>query len=85
MNHHDSAYERRARVDINKLKEKYVIDIVTAERLEEILVYLYLSQNSKNQRGVQIQTDKLKNVLQNCRRIVPRAMQAHSAQATARL
>lgn len=85
MNYHDNAFERRARIDINKLKEKYVIDIITAERLEEILVYLYLSQNSKNQRGVQIQTDKLKSVLQNCRRIIPPAMQAQSAQAGARV
>lgn len=85
MNYQDNAYERRARADVNKLKEKYVIDIITAERLEEIFVYLYLSQKSKNPRGIDIQTEKLKAILQNCRRIIPPAPAVQNAKAGCRI
>jgi hypothetical protein len=69
MDYQNNIFEKRAQADIFKLKEKYVIDIITAERIQEILIYLYLSQGSKNQRGINLQTEKLKNVLHNCPRI----------------
>jgi hypothetical protein len=65
MDYQNNVFEKRAQADIFKLKEKYVIDIITAERIQEILIYLYLSQGSKNQRGINLQTEKLKNVLHN--------------------
>jgi hypothetical protein len=71
MDYQDNIFEKRAQADINKLKEKYVIDIITAGRLQEIFVYLYLSQASRNQRGINLQTEKLKDVLHNCSRIMP--------------
>lgn len=65
----DNILEKRAQADINKFKQKYVLDLVTAERIQEVLIYLYLSQGSKNQRGINLQTEKLKNILHNCPRI----------------
>ena len=70
MNYQNNVFEKRAQAQINKLRQEYVIDMITAERLEEILVYLYLSQGSRNQRGINIQTEKMKNVLHNCPRII---------------
>jgi hypothetical protein len=67
---YQNIFEKRAQAQINKLKEKYVIDLITAGRIQEILVYLYLSQGNKNQRGVNLQTENLKNVLHNCPKIV---------------
>jgi hypothetical protein len=67
MNNQSNAFEKRAQADINKLKQKYMIDLITAERLKEVLIYLYLSQGSKNQRGINIQKDKLNTILHNCR------------------
>ncbi|HEY8559427.1 MAG TPA: hypothetical protein VIL74_03410 [Pyrinomonadaceae bacterium] len=79
MNYQDDLYEKRAQTDINKLKQKYVIDIIAAERIKEILVYLYLSQGSRNQRGINLQTEKLKNVLHNCPKIMAPAFTAPTA------
>jgi hypothetical protein len=62
-------FEKRAQADINKLKQTYLIDLSTAARLQDILVYLYLSQGSKNQRGISLQTEKLKKVLHNCQKL----------------
>lgn len=70
MNYQNNVFEKRAQAQINKLRQEYVIDMITAERLEEILVYLYLSQGSRNQRGINIQTEKMKNVLHNCPKII---------------
>jgi len=70
MNYQNNIFEKRAQADINKLKQEYVIDMITAERLEEVFVYLYLSQGSRNQRGINLQTEKLKNILRNCPKII---------------
>jgi hypothetical protein len=87
MDYQSNAFEKRAQADINKLKQTYVIDLISAARIQEILVYLYLSQNSKNQRGINLQTEKLKSVLHNCPRIIappvyasptPKAVGAHA-------
>lgn len=85
MNYQDNAFDRRARADINKLKAIYVIDIITAERIQEILVYLYLSQASKNQRGINLQTEKLKNALHTCPKIVSPAFSAQNTKAGCRV
>lgn len=86
MNYQDNAFERRARADINKLKAIYVIDIITAERIQEILIYLYLSQASKNQRGINLQTEKLKNALHGCPRITAApVLAANSVKVACRL
>jgi hypothetical protein len=69
MDYQSNVFDKRARADIDRFKQKFVIDIPTSERLRETLVYLYLSQNSKNQRGVELQTKKLKNILFNCPKI----------------
>ena len=72
MSYQNNVFEKRAQAEINKLKQEYVIDMVTAERLEEVFVYLYLSQGSRNPRGISIQTEKLKGILHNCpKRITP--------------
>ncbi|MBS1796892.1 MAG: hypothetical protein JSS81_23905 [Acidobacteria bacterium] len=63
-------FEKRAQAEINKLKETYVIDLVTAERLRDIFIYLFLSRLSRNPRGISIQTEKLNAVLHHCPRIV---------------
>jgi hypothetical protein len=70
MDYQDNVFEKRAQADINKLKERYVIDIITGERLQEIFIYLYLSQASRNQRGINLQTEKLRNVLHTCPKII---------------
>jgi hypothetical protein len=70
MDYQANVFEKRAQADINKLKEKYMIDVITGERIQEILVYLYLSQGSRNQRGINLQTENLKNVLHNCPKII---------------
>lgn len=85
MNFQDNSIERQARADINKLKEIYIIDSITAERLQDILIYLYLSQGSKNQRGVQLQTEKLKNVLHTCPRIAAPAIASKTANLVCRI
>jgi len=85
MKFQDGSIERQARADINKLKEIYVIDAITAERLLDILTYLYLSQGNKNQRGVQLQTEKLKNVLHTCPRIAAPTMSAQSTNIAYRI
>jgi hypothetical protein len=69
MNNQENPLEKKARIYVDQLKQQYVIDILTTERLQEILVYLFLSQNSRNQRGVALQTENLKNILQQCSRI----------------
>ena len=69
MDYQDNMFEKRAQSEINKLKQEYVIDVIAAARIKEILVYLYLSQGSRNQRGISLQTEKLKNVLHNCSKI----------------
>lgn len=71
MEYQNNVFERRAMAHINKLRQEYVIDMITAERLQDVLVYLYLSQQSRNQRGINLQTEKLKNLLHNCRKIMP--------------
>lgn len=81
MINQSNAFEKRARTHVNKLKLEYVIDLVTAERLEEIFVYLYLSQVSRNQRGVNIQTEKLKSILHNCPKIIAPVFSAQSRKA----
>jgi hypothetical protein len=78
MDFHASVIEKRAQRDINKLKQRYVIDLIAAEKIKDILVYLYLSQGSKNQRGIDLQTEKLKSVLHNCPRIVTPVFSASS-------
>jgi hypothetical protein len=83
MDHQSNSFEKRAQSEISKLKETYVIDLITAARLQDILVYLYLSQGSKNQRGIKIQTEKLKSVLHNCPRIVAPAVFSSAAAASA--
>jgi hypothetical protein len=85
MDYKDNVFDKRAHADINKLKQTYVIDIITAERIQEILVYLYLSQGSRNQRGVNLQTEKLKNVLHNCPRIITPVFSAQSAKSACRV
>ena len=79
MDYQSEAFEKRAKADIEKLKQKYVIDLITAERLQEIFIYLYLSQGSKNQRGINLHTEKLKSVLHNCRKIVLPAFSAQTS------
>jgi len=78
MEYQNNIFEKRARIEINKLKQKYVIDLITGERIQEILVYLYLSQGSKNQRGVNLQTEKLKDVLHNCQKLATPVFSAQS-------
>jgi len=68
MDYQNNVFEKRAQADINKLKQTYAIDLITAGRIQEILIYLYLSQSNKNQRGINLQTAKLQNVLHNCQR-----------------
>ena len=85
MDYQDNLFEKRARMDINKLKENYVIDLITAGRLQEIFIYLYLSQGSRNQRGINLQTEKLKTVLHNCPRIVTPAFSAPSSNNVCRV
>ena len=79
MDYQDNIFEKRAQADINKLKQKYVIDAIIAERLQDILIYLYLSQGSKNQRGINLQTEKLKSVLHTCPRIIAPVFSAPAA------
>ena len=69
MSYQNNEFEKRAQADIFKLKQRYVIDAISAERIQDILIYLYLSQGSRNQRGINLQTEKLKTVLHNCPRI----------------
>jgi hypothetical protein len=69
MEYQKNMFEKWVQEQINKLKREYVIDMITAERLQDILIYLYLSQESRNQRGVRLQTEKLKNLLHNCPKI----------------
>ena len=70
MSYQNNEFEKRAQADIFKLKQRYVIDAISAERIQDILIYLYLSQGSRNQRGINLQTEKLKSVLHNCPKIV---------------
>ena len=58
--------ELKAQKCVNELKNEFVIDLLTAERLHDIFVYLLLSQANKNQRGVNMQQAALRNVLRNC-------------------
>ena len=58
--------EKKAWERVNELKKDYVIDILTAERLHDIFVYLMLAQASKNPRGIEMQQTALRNVLRNC-------------------
>jgi hypothetical protein len=81
MSYQSNEFEKRAQADIFKLKQKYVIDVITAERIQDILIYLYLSQGSKNQRGINLQTEKLKSALHNCPRIVAPVFSAPTAMA----
>ena len=78
MDFQANVIERRAQRDINKLKQSYVIDLIAAEKIKDILVYLYLSQGSKNQRGIDLQTEKLKSVLHNCSKKAAPAFSASS-------
>jgi hypothetical protein len=78
MDYQANVIERRAQRDINKLKQNYVIDLIAAEKIKDILVYLYLSQGSKNQRGIDLQTEKLKSVLHNCPKKVTPVFSASS-------
>jgi hypothetical protein len=66
MNYQDNNFEKKAQAYVNQLKQEFVIDLMTGERLQEILVYLYLSKANKNQRGITIQQENLKVVLQKC-------------------
>ncbi|MEP6900477.1 MAG: hypothetical protein ABJA66_01935 [Actinomycetota bacterium] len=66
MNYQDNNFEKKAQAYVNQLKQEFVIDLLTGERLQEILVYLYLSQANKNPRGINIQQENLKDVLQKC-------------------
>lgn len=84
MDYQDNVFEKRAQAEINKLKQKYVIDLITAARIQEILVYLYLSQASRNQRGINIQTEKLKSVLHNCPKIAAPVFSARSQKSACR-
>lgn len=70
MGYQNNMFEQRAQAHINKLRQEYVIDMITAERLQDTLVYLYLSQESRNQRGIKLQTDKLHNLLHSCPKII---------------
>ena len=81
MDYQDNIFEKRAQAEINKLKQEYVIDIIAAARIKEILVYLYLSQGSRNQRGINLQTKKLNNVLHNCPKIIAPVFTAPSAKS----
>ena len=65
MDYRNNIFDKRVATHINKLRQEYVIDFLTAERLQDILVYLYLSQDNKNQRGINLQTENLKNLLHN--------------------
>jgi hypothetical protein len=65
MNYNGSL-EKKAQERVNELKKDYVIDMLTAERLQDIFVYLILAKASKNQRGVAMQEAALRNVLHNC-------------------
>jgi hypothetical protein len=65
MNYKDPL-EIKAQKCVNQLREDFVIDILTAERLHDIFVYLLLAQANKNQRGVDMQQAALRNVLRNC-------------------
>ncbi|GEM_PF-5011482 len=85
MDYQSNEIEKRAQADIFKLKQNYVIDIITAGRIEEILVYLYLSQGSRNQRGINLQTEKLKTVLHNCPKIMTPVYSASAAQSVCRV
>jgi hypothetical protein len=85
MDYQDNIFEKRAQADINKLKQKYVIDIITSERLQEILIYLYLSQGSRNQRGINLQTEKLKTVLHNCPKIITPVFSAQASNSVCRV
>lgn len=58
--------EMKAQACVNELKNEFVIDMITAERLHDIHVFLFLAQASKNQRGVEMQQAALRNVLRNC-------------------
>jgi hypothetical protein len=81
MNNQSNTFEKRAQADINKLRQKYLIDLITAERLQEVLIYLYLSQGSKNQRGINLQKDKLNNILHNCPALTAPVFAAQSKQS----
>jgi aspartate carbamoyltransferase regulatory subunit len=81
MDYQSNEFEKRAMLQVNKLKQEYVIDVITSERIQEILVYLYLSKVSRNQRGINIQTEKLKNVLHNCPKTMTPVFSAHSKQS----
>jgi hypothetical protein len=85
MDSQNNIFEKRAQAEINKLKQKYVIDLITAGRIQEILVYLFLSQGSKNQRGINLQTEKLKNVLHNCPRLATPVFSAQSQKNVCRV
>ena len=85
MDYQANVFEKRAQADINKLKEKYMIDVITGERIQEILVYLYLSQGSRNQRGINLQTEKLKNVLHNCPKIITPVFSAQASNSVCRV
>jgi hypothetical protein len=63
---YNSSLEKKAQERVNELKKDYVIDMLTAERFQDIFVYLMLAKASKNQRGVAMQEAALRNALHNC-------------------
>ena len=63
MNEKVNALEMRAWKSVNELKNHFVIDVLTAERLHDIFVYLFLSKASKNQRGIDMHQKSLKKVI----------------------
>jgi hypothetical protein len=85
MDYQNNVFEKKAQAEINRLKQSYVIDLITAARIQDILIYLYLSQGSKNQRGINLQTEKLRNVLHGCPKIVAPVFTAHSPENAVRV
>ena len=64
MNYKSEALETEAWKSVDKLKTNYVIDILTAERLHDIFIYIRLSTASKNQRGIDLHRSALHKILQ---------------------
>lgn len=65
MKHLDSC-EIKAQERVNQLQQEFIINQITAERLHEIHVFLFLAEANKNQRGIDIQQAAMQSVLRNC-------------------
>ena len=77
VNYKSEALEAEAWKSVDKLKTNYVIDLLTAERLHDIFIYIRLSTASKNQRGIDMHRNALQKVLKDLPVIKKPALPPH--------